>query len=457
MHLTLSLRFMLCSFALLNAAGSAAQTVDRGIVYAQVGGRNLQLDLYRPAAGAAPVPVVVWLHDGGWLTGSRNPVPDYVLPLNASGIAVASIDYRLTSQGATYGREPVTFPAQIHDAKAAVRWLRANAAERGLDPGRIGAWGSSAGGHLAALLGTSGDRPELEGVVGGNLSHSSRVQVVVDYYGPTDLLNANADVRTPPGREFDHDAAGSPESLLLGFSGPGQGIGVLRSNLDNPTPPFPPLGVLALQANPISGASAGDAPTLAVHGSADRQVPLMQSQRLVDALVAAGVEAQLTTVNGAGHGGFPETVHAASREFLRSRLLSPTRVIGRPAALSGSWFDPATGGQGFTFQVLPGGSGGEPRLLVFFYGHLTATTNLFLVGDTGFQPHYGATINVPMLAVANGRFGSFDPAQITRVPWGELRLMFSQCDQASATLEGRDGQQTLALIRLAGIDGLRCD
>lgn len=456
MRLTLCFRLMQCTFALLVAAGSAAQTVDRGIVYAQVGGRNLQLDLYRPTTGAAPVPVVVWLHDGGWLTGSRNPVPDYVLALNASGMAVASIDYRLTSQGGAFGREPVTFPAQIHDAKAAVRWLRANAAERGLDPGRIGAWGSSAGGHLAAMLGTSGDRPELEGVVGGELEHSSRVQVVVDYYGPTDLLNANADVRTPPGREFDHDAAGSPESLLLGFSNSGQGIGVLRNNLDNPTPPYPPLGVLAVQANPVSGASPGDAPTLAVHGSADRQVPLQQSQRLVDALVAAGVEAQLSTVNGAGHGGFPETVHAASREFLRSHLLAPTRVIVRPAALSGSWFDPASSGQGFTFQVLPG-IDSEPRLLVFFYGHLSATTNLFLVGDTGFQPRYGSTINIPLLAVANGRFGPFDPAQITRLPWGELRLTFSHCDQAGAILEGRDGQQTLALIRLAGIDGLRCD
>src|SRR5262249_35630047 len=162
-----------------------AQTYP-GLAYATVGGRDLLLDLYLPSAGPGPFPVVVWIHGGAWLTGSRFPAPN-AAQLTSLGFAVASVDYRLTSQAGQWGAEPVIFPAQIHDVKGAVRWLRANAATYNLDPARFGCWGSSAGGHLAALLATSGDVPALEGTVGGNAGFSSAVQACADFFGPTDL------------------------------------------------------------------------------------------------------------------------------------------------------------------------------------------------------------------------------------------------------------------------------
>ncbi len=127
-------------------------------------------------------------------------------------IAVASVDYRLTSQAGLYGAFPVTFPAQIEDVKGAIRFLRANAGTYGLDPTRFGAWGSSAGGHLAALVGTSGGVAALEGTTGGNLAFSSSVQAVCGWFGPIDVLQMNPDVTTPPGSGIDHDATTSPES-----------------------------------------------------------------------------------------------------------------------------------------------------------------------------------------------------------------------------------------------------
>jgi acetyl esterase/lipase len=152
--------------------------VYQNVEYANVDGQSMLLDLYIPKNAAEPVPVIVWIHGGGWYEGGK----DWYAPTRFidHGYAAVSISYRLT------GVAP--FPAQIYDCKGAIRWLRANAAKYNIDPDRIGVFGSSAGGHLAALLGTSGGVKELEGDVGGNLEYSSDVQAVCDSFGPINLI-----------------------------------------------------------------------------------------------------------------------------------------------------------------------------------------------------------------------------------------------------------------------------
>lgn len=261
--------------------------VLRDLEYARVGAKSLRLDLYLPRRDAeARLPVVVWIHGGGWRAGDKagTRAPEVL----GEGYAVASINYRLSHEA--------TFPAQIHDCKAAVRWLRAHADAYGLDPERIGAWGSSAGGHLVALLGTSGDVAELEGDVGGNLDQSSRVQAVCDFFGPADLLAV-----LEPGAWPSHVSLISPVSLLLG--GPvAERVGLARL------------------ASPVTHASPDDPPFLIVHGDKDLVVPLDQSQRLHRALTAAEGESALHVVVGAGHGFRDPTVDALVREFFDRHL-----------------------------------------------------------------------------------------------------------------------------------------
>ena len=145
--------------------------------------RAVYLDLYLPAAASAPLPLIVWIHGGAWhsIPTARNDfTPGRMVK---RGYALASIDYR--------DSKTAKFPAQIQDCKAAARWLRAHAKDFGLAPQRFGAWGISAGGYLAALLGTSGGEPEIEGD-GGNTGFSSRVQAVCDFFGPTDFFQMDA-------------------------------------------------------------------------------------------------------------------------------------------------------------------------------------------------------------------------------------------------------------------------
>lgn len=251
-------------------ARAQAQTL-RDIEYATADGKRLLLDLYLPE-GAGPHPVIVWVHGGGWLAGNKNGGP--AVRQATRGYAVASINYRLSFEA--------KFPAQIEDCKAAVRWLRANAARYNLNPDRIGAWGSSAGGHLVALLGTTAGVADLEGA-GGNSEQSSRVQAVVDWFGPTDLLKMSE--QTP---DFcvplDHDSPLSPESQLIGCA-----IQTCKERTD--------------RANPMRYVTDDDPPFLIMHGTADCLVPPPQSQSLHDALRAAGLPSTLVYLEGAGHGG----------------------------------------------------------------------------------------------------------------------------------------------------------
>ncbi len=239
--------------------------IFRDIIYTQSG---MQLDLYLPAEVTEPLPIVVWIHGGAWQrgdkegnTGSKPPVQ-----IMDQGYALASINYRLSQEA--------IFPAQIHDSKAAIRWLRAHAEDYDIDPERIGVWGASAGGHLASLLGTSNKISELEGS-GGNPQYPSSVQAVCDFFGPNDLVRMSK-----MKGELEKE---SPESLLIG--------GPLNENLDK-----------VIQANPITYINNNAPPFLIVHGENDVVVPADQSQILYEALLQADVEAGLHIVPEAGHG-----------------------------------------------------------------------------------------------------------------------------------------------------------
>lgn len=247
--------------------------VHRNLEYARVDDKPLLLDLYVPRDVKHP-PLLVWIHGGGWRSGDKGR-GGILVPLGLqNGYACASINYRLSGEA--------TFPAQIHDCKAAIRWLRAHAKEYGYDATRIGVGGSSAGGHLVALLGTSGGDKALEGTVGKHADQSSRVQAVVDMWGPTDFLQMDA--HALPTARFKHNDPRSPESLLLG--------GPVLENKDK-----------VAQANPITYIDKQDPPFLIIHGSQDPLVPVHQSHLLEAALKQAKVPVQLNVVEGAGHGG----------------------------------------------------------------------------------------------------------------------------------------------------------
>lgn len=261
--------------------------VLRNLEYMPGGGERNQLDLYLPAHTTNALPVIVWVHGGAWRAGSKEncPARRYV----ARGYAVASINYRLSRQA--------IFPAQIEDCKAAIRWLRAHAAEYRLDPERFAAWGSSAGGHLVALLGTTGDTRQFD--QGGHLDQSSRVQAVVDWFGPTDFTQMSKFSLT--NSPIDHDAADSPEALLIG--------GAVQENKAK-----------AAQASPITYVSQTDPPFLIMHGNRDNVVPYQQSQVLHDALQKAGVPVTLKIVEGAGHGLGGLEVNRTVEEFFDQHL-----------------------------------------------------------------------------------------------------------------------------------------
>jgi acetyl esterase/lipase len=260
--------------------------VYRDVPYVTDGHERQKLDLYLPKS-EKNLPVIIWIHGGAWLAGSK----DFGVPLEylADGYAVASINYRLSQHA--------IFPAQIQDCKAAVRCLRANAKKYNLDPNHFGAWGTSAGGHLAAMLGTTGDVNEFD--IGENLSASSRVQAVADYFGPTDFLQMEAH-RLPNG--MVHNSPDSPESKLIG--------GNIQDNPEK-----------VAWANPITYVTSDDAPFLIIHGDNDPLVPHHQSELLEAALKKADVEVSFYTVKGGGHGMFKDpNVPEITKQFFEKHL-----------------------------------------------------------------------------------------------------------------------------------------
>jgi acetyl esterase/lipase len=277
----------------------------RDAVYAAVPGyRVLELDLWVPAAG--PSPVVVWVHGGAWMAGNRRLLPPGLRPgqlfeeLLAAGLAVATIEYR-------HARE-APFPAQLHDAKAAVRWLRRHAGELGIDAERVGIAGESAGGHLAALVGLTADRPDLDGDV-GVVGHSSAVDAVVDWYG---VSSAETMPRFAPPPEVA--AVLPPEALV-------PPLDVLLDGVDAAT---------RESVSPVAHVHAGAPPFLLLHGTADSVVPYAQSELLADALRTVGADVRLEPVPGAQHGwdGCPDADAIVQRsvEFLAACLHAPART-----------------------------------------------------------------------------------------------------------------------------------
>lgn len=281
-----------CVLLQITAATADELRVLRDVEYARVGEMALKLDLHAPPNVKMPA-VVVWVHGGAWRSGSKNDVP--ILPLTAHGFAIASVDYRLS---------PVAkFPAQVHDLKAAIRYLRARAAEHGIDSQRIAVAGGSAGGHLAALVGVSNDHKELEGEVGRYLGQSSNVQAIVNLYGPTNLTTILAQ-STP------HGLSVRVPALELLFGGQPE----VKTEL-------------ARLASPVLHVNAGDPPLLIFHGDQDPQVPINQAHELVGAYKKNKLSATFEVVYGGAHGGnafyTPEQIQQVA-EFL-APLLAPAK------------------------------------------------------------------------------------------------------------------------------------
>lgn len=295
-------RETLAACVVAGMAGIAtAQTppTHANLEYATPGPRH-ELDLYIPSDPCGAWPLVVFVHGGGWLSGAKEAVDSYVDPLLERRFAIASINYRYSYQA--------IFPAQIHDVKAAIRWLRANAAIYNIDPDRIAIFGESAGGHLAALAGTSGGVAELEGDVGGNLEQSSSVLAVGDFAGPIDLITL---VTEPP-----HSG---DVTQLFGY----QNWWELPLDEARPDPVF-----LALiqSADPATHATADDPPTYIVHGMDDALVPVAQAQHLHDALLAAAAPTTLTLLPGVPH-GIPDPEYLVVFDHF-AQLLVEAPIVG---------------------------------------------------------------------------------------------------------------------------------
>jgi len=244
--------------------------IVRDVVYKRVNGRDLRLDIYSPKSITHPLPVILWIFGNRWSRGSKNHPPP--LNLMSDGYIVVSIEYRLS------GEAP--FPAAIEDCKAAVRWIRANADAYHFDPDHIGAWGHSAGGHLAALLGTSGGVAELEGR-GDNSSFSSRVQAVCDMAGPSDIVQFYDTVSSS-----NEDMASIAKSSIEQFLG-----GSVEQNRAK-----------AIAASATTYVSKDDPPFLIIHGENDGTIPVSQSEVLTRKLKAAGVQVTLIVAEERGHG-----------------------------------------------------------------------------------------------------------------------------------------------------------
>ena len=265
--------------------------VDRNLVYSKAEvfdgreKRDLLLDLYRPEEVDGKLPVIVWVHGGAWWAGSKTFCP--AVWMVRRGYAVASINYRLSQHA--------PFPAQIHDCKASIRYLRSIADKFALDSDRIGVWGASAGGHLVSLLGTSADVSKTE-AEGGHSDHSSRVQCVLNWFGPTDLIRLNG----PDGADI---GGRNPITALLG--------GEVDQKRD-----------LAILADPITHVTKDDPPFLIMHGTADKLVPLEQSELLEAALKKAKVEVELHVVQGAGHGFWSADIKSRIERFFDRHLRS---------------------------------------------------------------------------------------------------------------------------------------
>lgn len=300
------------------------------LVYANVAKDNgemkdLKMNIFKPFVDNGPTPVLIYIHGGGWSEGDYdngyvNPVlkeGDVINITNTDssknanfrafskvidkGITFVSIGYRLSNEA--------IFPAQIFDVKGSVRYLKANAAQYGIDPTRIAVIGDEAGGQLALLLGMTAGNPKYEGDVGGNLEFDSGTIAVVDFYGPTNLLTMAIDgnSRYISRKESieKHDTPTAPEAKLLGYTNPEQGVGVLRGlkNKKKVKEPDYEKVMLAEMASPLQQVRSSNPPIFIVHGVKNNNVPIRQSLKLADALLRADVE-NIYITNSEGDSGY---------------------------------------------------------------------------------------------------------------------------------------------------------
>jgi acetyl esterase/lipase len=274
--------------------------INPDVVYASIGSRQMHLDLYLPKIAEHPMPAVVYIHGGGWVNGNKNAFRRQAAYMATKGYAGACIEYRLSGEA--------KYPAAIYDAKAAVRWLRANAARYSLDPDRILAAGGSAGGHLVALLGTTADLKAYEGDEGVT-GVSSRVSAVAAFNPAVDLVDF--------GKKLPAD-----DNIVVKFLG--------ATYQQNPE--------LWKQASPAYQVNAKSAPTLFLHGDSDTTVPYHESVDMMAKLKAAGVTTDLFTGPGGNHGFFAappfyEPTLKRMEEFfdsiLRFRIYNRTIVADR--------------------------------------------------------------------------------------------------------------------------------
>jgi len=283
-------------------AASAPYPTDRKTLpYSAPEGKDLLLDLYTPQGVQGPLPVILFVHGGGWFAGTRVTGPDFRRFFTEQGFAMASFDYRLVPS--------VTFPTPVEDVKVAVRWLRANAKEQGLDPNRIGMWGTSSGGLLASIAALS-PAGMFEGK--GHNDQSSAVQCVLDAYGPTDFLVMDAQAEAErPNLQPLHPALVrvSPTSeIRTGNGAPAGGRAAGFSHSDPESPESRLLGAPVLTvpekakaANPVTYVRPGAPPFLIMHGLADNTVAHGQSVMLYEALAKQGNDVTLRLVDGLQH------------------------------------------------------------------------------------------------------------------------------------------------------------
>ncbi len=270
--------------------------VMRDIPYITGGDPAQKLDLYLPEhASDRPLPLVIWIHGGGWEAGSKDGC--YLQFLVGQGYAAASIEYRFSQKA--------LFPAQIQDCQAAIRWLRANSKKYNLDAKHFGVGGDSAGGHLAALVGTAGGKKAFA-PTGGNENQSDRVQAVVDFYGPADFNTVMSQGRRRQNQRvrLQLQLHGDPYSQLIGVN-----LGADSAKGD--------------AVSPVHFVSRTTPPFLILHGTVDSLVPFAQNVELLDSLHKAGVEAMLQPFQGSGHGGvafnYP-AVHKLIKDFFDKHL-----------------------------------------------------------------------------------------------------------------------------------------
>ncbi|MAM17174.1 MAG: alpha/beta hydrolase [Flavobacteriaceae bacterium] len=268
------LLIFICSYSICQEAVNPIEPTWKDLNYAGDGKSYHTLDIYSPTSSNNKSPLILTIYGSAWKS-NRSKASKYIKkslikPLIDAGFAVASINHRSSTDA--------LFPAQIHDVKAAIRFLRGNASEYKIDPSFVGVTGSSSGGHLAAMAGTTSHNKLMEGNIGSFLNYDSHVNAVVDWFGPTDFLLMDI-----CGSKMVHDAVNSPESKLIG--------GAIQENKEK-----------ARAANPINYISSKTPPFLIIHGMVDLTVPYCQSKVLKMALERANIESELISVRDGGHG-----------------------------------------------------------------------------------------------------------------------------------------------------------